>query len=133
MDIDVAPPSSPRPGPRPSGSLRQPLLACLATMVAAALALGAVALGTAIEQAANPPTCYGIGWGCTPDAGTTALLLGWFVAAPAVAIAWILTWVGWAVTRHRTERARRIATWWPTGVLAVAALVIALLAVTTAG
>lgn len=136
MDIDPAPPSH-RPDPTSasssSGSARQPLVACAVSLAAVALALGAVALGTAIEQAAHPPTCFGIGWGCTPDPGTTALLVGGLVGAPAVAIAWVLTWVGWTVSRHRTARARRIATWWPAWVLLAAATVVGVLAVATAG
>ena len=132
--MDIAPASPPsRSDASPPGRVRRPVVASLVSLFAVVLAVGAVALGTAIEQAANPPTCFGIGWGCTPDPGTTAFLVGWIVGAPALAVAWVLTWGGWALTRHRTGRTRLVATWWPAWVLLATATVVGVLAVTTAG
>ncbi|MDP9405458.1 MAG: hypothetical protein M3O86_02495 [Actinomycetota bacterium] len=40
----------------------------------------------AMEQRRNPPTCFGIGFGCTPEPGTTALLWGVIVAVPVTLV-----------------------------------------------
>lgn len=48
--------------------------------------LGAIWAATAAHQAEHPPTCFGIGWGCTPDPASTAALLGIFVVGPAFVV-----------------------------------------------
>lgn len=87
--------------------------ATAAFVVAVAAGIGAVGAGTAIEQAAHPPTCYGIGWGCTPDPATMAMFVGMFVGLPTLAVGVPVTWVGWATTRRRDHRAHLAATWAP--------------------
>lgn len=47
-------------------------------------------LVTVREQTANPPTCFGIGWGCTPDPASTIGLYLMFIAAPALAVAAVI-------------------------------------------
>lgn len=60
---------------------------------------------TARDQAANPPTCHGIGWGCTPDAATTVALYLMLVALPALAVASVIfAAVGLLGRRTRTFR-----------------------------
>lgn len=75
--------------------------------------LGAVWAGTAAHQAEHPPTCFGIGWGCTPDPASTAGLLGIIIVGPAfvVLIATLLISLGIAWRRERAEAwARRWST-----------------------
>jgi hypothetical protein len=120
-------------GDRTPSSWRRPATACLTTLGLVAAALVAVGVATAIEQRVNPPTCFGIGFGCTPDAVSTVYLVGFFFAAPVVAAAWLLTAVGWAVTRRRSDQANRTATWWPAWLLAVGLAVVVVLALVTAG
>lgn len=98
-------------------------------VVVATIGVGVV---TAVEQAASPPTCHGIGFGCTPDAVTTAFLVGVVFGLPAVAVAWAATWIGWALTRERSDRTNRVAAWWPVSALALAVVVLAVV-VATAG
>lgn len=112
---------------------RRPALACLASLAAVAVGVGGVAVGTAIEQTANPPTCYGIGWGCTPDAGTTALLVGFIVGAPALVVAWTVTWVGWAATRGGSDSANAMASWWPAWTLGLLTVIVTVAALVDAG
>ena len=52
--------------------------------------LGLVVAVTWIDQRANPPTCYGIGWGCVPDSATVGVLSGFVVGLPAFAVAMLL-------------------------------------------
>jgi hypothetical protein len=86
--------------PRTTHTGRQPACAALASLGFVVLILVVVGVATAIEQAVHPPTCFGIGFGCTPDAFSTVVLLGMFVGAPVVAVAWILTVIGWMLTRR---------------------------------
>jgi hypothetical protein len=112
---------------------RRPTSAGVAALGLVVLTLGVVGAGTAIEQAANPPTCFGIGFGCTPDALSTVALLGMFVGAPVVAVAWILTVAGWVLTRRRSDRVNRWATWWPVALLTGVLTVVGVIAAFTAG
>jgi hypothetical protein len=112
---------------------RRPTRAVLATLGLVMLTLVVVGVATAMEQAAHPPTCFGIGFGCTPDAYTTVTLLGMFVGVPVVAVAWTLTVIGWVLTRRRSDRMNRWATWWPAGLLAGVLAVVVVLAAFTAG
>jgi hypothetical protein len=112
---------------------RRPTCAGLASLGLATLTLVVIGVATAIEQAVHPPTCFGLGFGCTPDALSTVVLLGMFVGAPAVAVAWVLTVVGWASTRRRSDRMNRWATWWPAGLLGGVLAVVVVLAAFTAG
>jgi hypothetical protein len=118
---------------RTAPSWRRPTSAGLAELGLVVLALLVVGVATAIEQRAHPPTCFGIGFGCTPDPSSTAVLLGMFVGAPLVAVAWLCTAVGWVLTRHRSDRANRRATWWPAWLLAGGLAVVVVLAAVTAG
>jgi hypothetical protein len=96
--------------PRTTRTRRWPACAALASLGFVVLMLGVVGVATAIEQAVHPPTCFGIGFGCTPDALSTVALLGMFVGAPVVAVAWILTVIGWMLTGRRSDRMNRLAT-----------------------
>jgi hypothetical protein len=118
---------------RNASSWQRPATACLATLVLAVLAVVVVGLATAIEQHANPPTCFGLGFGCTPDAYTSAVLVAVFAGAPAVAIAWTLSVVGWMLTRRRSDRTNRWATWWQSWLLAGILAIVLVLAALTAG
>ncbi len=75
---------------------------------------------SAAEQAAHPPTCFGIGWGCTPDA--RFLTLGFLIlSAPVgIAIATIVGVVDWRQRRlaSRTALPMIIATGLPFVLLA---------------
>lgn len=64
--------------------------------VAVLLGIGALVAyaGLWLEDRANPPTCYGIGWGCTPDPGTSMFFIGWFVLAPAFVVSTVSIRVG---------------------------------------
>lgn len=64
--------------------------------VAVLLAIGTLLTWGALwlEDRAHPPTCYGIGWGCTPDPGTSLLFIGWFVLAPAFVVSTVSIAVG---------------------------------------
>lgn len=48
---------------------------------------GIVALGQAGDQ---PDTCYGLGWGCVPDAFTSAVLAMLYVGGPVLAVAFLV-------------------------------------------
>lgn len=52
----------------------------------------------AAEHRVDPPTCYGIGWGCTLDATSSGVAAGffWLVATAAVAAALAITEFFWA-------------------------------------
>ncbi|MDP9068469.1 MAG: hypothetical protein M3N53_09050 [Actinomycetota bacterium] len=54
-------------------------------------------LGTWLEHRVNPPTCYGIGWGCTLDAGGAGFFVGffWLYACGCVALALGITELFW--------------------------------------
>jgi hypothetical protein len=119
--------------PRTTHTWRRPACAALASLGFVVLMLVVVGVATAIEQAVHPPTCFGIGFGCTPDAVSTVVLLGMFVGAPVVAVAWILTVIGWMLTRRRPDRMNRLATWWPTWLLGGVLAVVVVLAAFTAG
>ena len=54
--------------------------------------IGFVALWFA--DRADPPTCYGIGWGCTPGPAATTALIGVVVLVPVFVGATILIWTG---------------------------------------
>lgn len=116
-----------------STSWRRPVAASVAALVVAIVALVAVGVAAAIEQAAYPPTCHGIGFGCTPRPTTIVALGGYIVGLPTTAVAWLATWVGWAVTRDRSDQANQAAAWWPVWVLAVGTGVLAVAVLSTAG
>lgn len=132
MDNDDTTDPAPVPDPRHRAWLR-PAAATGVTTVAVAVAVAAVAVGVAIEQAANPPNCHGIGWGCTPDPATSALLAGMIVGAPTVVVAWAATWVGWALTRTRSDTVNRVAAWWPAWVTSATAAMVSVSFVAGAG
>lgn len=56
--------------------------------VAGLLGIGALVTwgGLWLEDRADPPTCYGIGWGCTPDPATSMFFIGWIVLVPAFVV-----------------------------------------------
>jgi hypothetical protein len=112
---------------------RRPISASFTVLGLAVLGVVVVGVATAIEQYAHPPTCFGIGFGCTPDALSTAVLIGWFIGAPIAVVAWLFTAVGWVVTRRRTDRINRWATWWPACLLAGCLAVLVVIAAVTAG
>jgi hypothetical protein len=118
--------------PRTTHSWRRLACAGLASLGFVVLMLVVVGVAAAIEQAVHPPTCYGIGFGCTPDAFSTVVLLGMFVGAPVVAVAWILTVIGWVLTRRRSDRMNRLATWWSAWLLGGVLVVVVGLAAFTA-
>jgi hypothetical protein len=118
---------------RTAHAWRRPTCAGLASLGFVVLTLVVIGVATAIEQAVHPPTCFGIGFGCTPDASTTVILIGMFVGAPVVVVAWVLTVIGWVSTRRRSERMNRWATWWPAGLLGGVLAVVGVLAAFTAG
>ncbi|CAN5422198.1 hypothetical protein BH23ACT9_BH23ACT9_33870 [soil metagenome] len=83
-------------------------------------------VGTAITQAIRPPTCFGIGFGCEPDAATATLLVAALVGGPALVLGWLVTLIGWAVSARSTSPvARRWLVWGAPAVLATAAVVTA--------
>jgi uncharacterized membrane protein len=55
-----------------------------------------------------------------------------FVGAPVVAVAWILTVIGWVLTRRRSDRMNRLATWWSAWLLGGVLVVVVGLAAFTA-
>jgi hypothetical protein len=126
MDIYGSDPHTPQ-------TWRRPACAGLASLGFVVLTLVVVGVATAIEQAVHPPTCFGIGFGCTPDAFSTVVLIGMFVGAPVVAVAWTLTVIGWVLTRRRSDRMNRLATWWPAWLLGGGLAVVLVLAAFTAG
>lgn len=64
----------------------------VAVLLVSGTVIGFVALWFA--DRADPPTCYGIGWGCTPGPAMTIALIGVVVLAPAFVVATILVWTG---------------------------------------
>lgn len=46
--------------------------------------------GTEVSHRRNPPSCYGIGWGCTPDAATTAVFAGFLFGVVALVLLVVL-------------------------------------------
>jgi hypothetical protein len=114
-------------------SWRRPLSAGFTTLGLVVLAVVVVGVATAIEQYAHPPTCFGIGFGCTPDALSTVVLIGWFLGAPIVVVAWLFSAIGWLMTRRRSDRINRWATWWPAWLLAGGLAVLVVIAAVTAG
>jgi hypothetical protein len=119
---------------RTTHTWRRPACAALAALGFVVLMLVVVGVATAIEQAVHPPTCFGIAVvACTPDALRTVAPLGMFVGAPVVAAAWILTVIGWVLTRRRSDRMNRLAIWWPAWLLGGVLAVVVVLAAFTAG
>lgn len=55
----------------------------------------AVIVWTAIDQAAHPPSCSGIGWGCSPDPFTTVVIFGCFVMPYLMAVGAAVVGLGW--------------------------------------
>jgi hypothetical protein len=115
------PPTDRPPADRPPGRPR--LLPALAASLAIVVVwLVVVWLATAVTQAVRPPPCLGVGVGCEPDPSTATLLTGVVVGAPALALGWLATLAGWAVSgRAASPAARRWGVWAPPAVLAVAA------------
>ena len=66
-------------------------------------ALAALPLGllvrwlTAVEYAKHPPSCYGLGWGCSLDPASSGMVGGilWLVGVGAVAVALAITELFW--------------------------------------
>lgn len=114
-------------------SRRRPAAASLAALAVVILAAAMVGVATAVEQAAHPPTCHGIGFGCTPDPATTAMLVGGIYGLPTVAVVWVASWVGWALTRSWSDPANQVMAWWPVWGLAVGTGVLSVVALATAG
>ena len=90
----------------------------------AALSVALVWGVTGMEQSRNPPSCYGIGWGCTPDPGGAALLFGVFIVFPGLILGCsaIAALGFFGVSR----RARMMAVNWAAGALMVALLMVLL-------
>ena len=93
--------------------------------LAAAAAVGAVLAGVGItaldvwlEQQARPPTCFGIGWGCTPDAATTAVLIAFVIGVPTLVVATLVIMGGWLLARARPTAGRAVM--WVPGLLVLA-------------
>lgn len=114
-------------------SWQRPIVACLVTLGLVVLILAVIGVATAIEQHANPPTCIGLGFGCTPDAYTNVVLGGMFVGVPVLAVAWTSIVAGWLVTRRRSDRINHRATWWPAWLLAGCLAIVTVVAAITAG
>lgn len=49
-----------------------------------ALSIAIVYGSTWLEQRGSPPSCYGIGWGCTPDPAGSAALFAAVIVVPAL-------------------------------------------------
>jgi hypothetical protein len=67
---------------------------------------------------ARPPTCFGIGWGCTPDAATTAVLIAVVIGVPALVAATLVILGGWLLARARPTAGRAVI--WVPAVLVLA-------------
>lgn len=82
-----------------------------------------VMLGTWLEHQGSPPTCYGIGWGCTLDPLSSGLIIGffWFVALGGLALALAVTEPFW----ERVAVARSVVAVLVTCTAAIALLVLA--------
>ncbi|MBW3659232.1 MAG: hypothetical protein KY457_11380 [Actinobacteria bacterium] len=95
--------------------------------VAVLLGIGALVTwgGLWLEDRANPPTCYGIGWGCTPDPGTSMFFIGWIVLVPAFGVATVAIHVGRRLAGS-TDRRRHVGT--AMVILPVAVLAVGLVA-----
>lgn len=87
-----------------------------------------VFVATSITQAVRPPSCFGIGFGCTPDAGTGTLITGLVIGLPALVAAWVLTVAGWALSaRASSAQTRRWLVWGAPALLAAAAVLLTIL------
>ena len=69
-------------------------------VIAGALALPVallVILGTWLEYQESPPTCYGLGWGCTPGPGSTGVFAAviWGMAWACVAVPMLVSELFW--------------------------------------
>jgi hypothetical protein len=126
INSDVPDPSNAAPARRLVGALT-------VSLAAVCVALAVIGVATAVEQRANPPTCVGLGFGCTPDAGSSVVLVGTLFAPPVIVVAWLLSGLGWTCTRRGPDARNRLATWWPSLVLCAAVGGLALLALVTAG
>lgn len=98
-------------------------------MVAASLVtVTAVWSATEATHRVAPPPCLGIGFGCEPDAVTTAALVSTFLVAPAVVVSVLLVWAGWWAGRRGWRFAEAVmwapavACWAFTGVVSAAAV-----------
>ena len=78
----------------------------MGVLILAAFPLAAlVALVVGLQQAENPPTCYGIGFGCVPGPWSTAALVGAIFYAPVVAsLAGLLALLELSGPRGQTAR-----------------------------
>ncbi len=71
----------------------------------AAVSVPVVYWWTVHQQAVNPPTCFGIGWGCTPDPGSTVALYLTFIVTPVLVVASLISAViGLAGCKTRSIR-----------------------------
>lgn len=75
------------------------------------MALTAIWSATEATHRVAPPTCYGIGFGCVPDADATASLLGAFIIAPTAGAAIVVVWAAWAWARRTANRWAAAAVW----------------------
>lgn len=95
----------------PTVRLREALWASVAVVGSAVVSLTAIWSATEATHRVAPPTCYGIGFGCVPDADATASLLGAFIIAPTVVAALVIVWAAWAWARRTTNRWAVPAMW----------------------
>lgn len=91
-----------------------------------ALLVGATWLGTEVSHRRNPPSCYGLGWGCTPDAATTAVFAGFLFGVVAVVLLVVLG-ITHVATADVVERRRA------RNGIAIAVLTVVVLAVAITG
>lgn len=72
----------------------------------------------ALALAVDPSACHG--FGCSPS--VSAVLLVYLFAPFALVAAWLLTWIGWAMTRREDDHTNKVACWWPVWALATVTL-----------
>lgn len=97
-----------------------PALHGVLVVVVAAVAHVLLVVGTvAVDQHGSPPTCYGLGWGCTPGPVSSGLLWGMFVVVPATVVVIAVLALTAALPSHRT---RRVAAYGVAGTVAAVAV-----------
>ena len=114
--------------PRPAFARRHPvLLACLTAPVVVGFGLLVLWGRWSAAHAANPPTCTGLGFGCSPGPEFAVVFAAVVHGLPALGATWLASGVlGWA-GHQRSERAELVGAWVPVGVLACLATVTAVL------
>lgn len=106
-------------------SLREALVASVAAAGAILVGLAAVAVGTRSQHLANPPVCFGIGWGCTPDWATWTTIVAMLFGAPALGAAVVLVIAGWIVGQRRPTVGRALM-WTPSVLIGLTSVVLAM-------